>query len=36
MLREIETAEAMRNLDEIVTTPGLDGVYIGPAGLTIG
>ncbi|NTF16515.1 HpcH/HpaI aldolase family protein [Agrobacterium tumefaciens] len=32
----IETAEAMRNLDEIVSTPGLDGVYIGPADLTIG
>lgn len=32
----IETAEAMRNLDEIVATPGLDGVYIGPADLTIG
>ncbi|WP_429817393.1 HpcH/HpaI aldolase family protein [Ensifer sp. B1-9] len=32
----IETAEAMRNLNEIVTTPGLDGVYIGPADLTIG
>lgn len=32
----IETAEAMANLDEIVTTPGLDGVYIGPADLTLG
>ncbi|MBM7045673.1 HpcH/HpaI aldolase/citrate lyase family protein [Rhizobium lusitanum] len=32
----IETAVAMKNLDEIVTTPGLDGVYIGPADLTIG
>lgn len=32
----IETAEAMRNLNEIITTPGLDGVYIGPADLTIG
>ncbi|WP_192251718.1 HpcH/HpaI aldolase family protein [Mesorhizobium caraganae] len=32
----IETAEAMRNLEEIVSTPGLDGVYIGPADLTIG
>jgi 4-hydroxy-2-oxoheptanedioate aldolase len=35
-LAMIETAEAMRNLDEIVTTPGLDGVYIGPADLTLG
>jgi 4-hydroxy-2-oxoheptanedioate aldolase len=32
----IETADAMANLDEIVTTPGLDGVYIGPADLTLG
>ena len=32
----IETAEAMTNLDEIVRTPGLDGVYIGPADLTLG
>jgi len=31
----IETAEAMENLDEIVSTPGLDGVYIGPADLTL-
>ena len=32
----IETAEAMDNLDAIVSTPGLDGVYIGPADLTLG
>ena len=32
----IETAEAFRNLDDIVSTPGLDGVYIGPADLTLG
>ena len=32
----IETGEAMRNLHGIVTTPGLDGVYIGPADLTLG
>jgi 4-hydroxy-2-oxoheptanedioate aldolase len=32
----IETAEAMANLDAIVSTPGLDGVYIGPADLTLG
>lgn len=32
----IETAEAMENLTEIVRTPGLDGVYIGPADLTLG
>lgn len=35
-LAMIETAEAMANLDEIVATPGLDGVYIGPADLTLG
>lgn len=32
----IETAEGVANLDEIVATPGLDGVYIGPADLTLG
>ena len=32
----IETAEAMKNLEEIVSTPGLDGVYIGPSDLAIG
>lgn len=32
----IETAEAVANLEEIVTTPGLDAVYIGPADLTLG
>ena len=35
-LAMIETAEAMDNLEEIVSTPGLDGVYIGPADLTLG
>ena len=32
----IETADAVANLDDIVSTPGLDGVYIGPADLTLG
>ena len=32
----IETAEAVENLQDIVTTPGLDAVYIGPADLTLG
>jgi 4-hydroxy-2-oxoheptanedioate aldolase len=32
----IETADAVANLDGIVSTPGLDGVYIGPADLTLG
>ena len=35
-LAMIETAEAVANLEEIVSTPGLDGVYIGPADLTLG
>ena len=30
----VETAEAMSNLDEIAATPGLDGIYVGPADLT--
>ena len=32
----IETAEAFENLEAIATTPGLDGLYIGPADLTLG
>lgn len=32
----IETGEAMRNLDDIVATPGLDAVYVGPSDLTLG
>lgn len=32
----IETREALDNLDAIAATPGLDGLYIGPADLTIG
>ncbi len=35
-LAMIETAEAMKNLEAIVSTPGLGGVYIGPADLTLG
>ena len=35
-LSMIETADGMKNLADIVTTPGLDGVYIGPADLTLG
>lgn len=35
-LAMIETAAAMENLEDIVSTPGLDGVYIGPADLTLG
>lgn len=31
----IETRQALDNLEAIVTTPGLDGVYIGPADLAL-
>ena len=31
----IETADAMANLDAIAATPGLDGLYVGPADLTL-
>jgi 4-hydroxy-2-oxoheptanedioate aldolase len=31
----IETVEAMSNLDEILSTPGLDAVYVGPSDLSI-
>lgn len=30
----IETAEGIANLDAIAATPGLDGIYVGPADLT--
>jgi len=32
----IETRSAMDNLHEIVATPGLDAVYVGPSDLTLG
>jgi 4-hydroxy-2-oxoheptanedioate aldolase len=35
-LAMIETAQAFDNLEDILATPGLDGVYIGPADLTLG
>ncbi|MBB4053947.1 4-hydroxy-2-oxoheptanedioate aldolase [Devosia subaequoris] len=31
----VETAEAMNNLDAICSTPGLDGIYVGPSDLTL-
>lgn len=31
----VETKQAMDNLDEIAATPGLDGIYVGPADLTL-
>lgn len=30
----VESAEAMDNLEAIAATPGLDGIYVGPADLT--
>ena len=35
LLPMIETAQAMANLDDILSTPGLDGCYIGPADLSL-
>ena len=35
-LAMIETAEGVANLEEIAETPGLDGIYVGPADLTLG
>ena len=34
-LAMIETKEALENLDEILDTPFLDGIYIGPADLSL-
>jgi 4-hydroxy-2-oxoheptanedioate aldolase len=31
----IETAEAIANLDEILSVPGIDAIYVGPADLAI-
>lgn len=31
----IETAQAVESLDEILSVPGIDGVYVGPADLAI-
>ena len=31
----IETKESLENLDDIMETPGLDGIYIGPADLSL-
>ncbi len=35
-LAMIETKEGVANLDAIAATPGLDGIYVGPADLTLG
>lgn len=34
LLVQAETVDAMRNLDAIAATPGVDGVFIGPADLS--
>jgi 4-hydroxy-2-oxoheptanedioate aldolase len=35
VLPMVETAEALKNLDEILSTPGVDGVYVGPSDLSL-
>ena len=34
-LAMIETKEALQELDKIMSTPGIDGIYIGPADLSL-
>jgi len=36
VLPMIETAEALKNLDEILSVPGVDGCYVGPSDLSLG
>jgi 4-hydroxy-2-oxoheptanedioate aldolase len=31
----IETAEALKNLDDILSTPGVDAIYVGPSDLSL-
>src|SRR2546428_11590387 len=31
----IETAEALKNLDAILSTPGVDAIYVGPSDLSL-
>jgi 4-hydroxy-2-oxoheptanedioate aldolase len=35
LLAQVETAEAVANIDEILNVPGLDGVYLGPGDLSL-
>jgi 4-hydroxy-2-oxoheptanedioate aldolase len=35
VMAQIETAEAIENLDEILTVPGLDAIYVGPSDLAM-
>src|SRR5690606_27648272 len=32
----VETREGLDNIDDIASTPGLDGIYVGPADLALG
>ncbi len=36
VLAMIETADGLRHVDEIASTPGLDGLYVGPTDLSLG
>jgi 4-hydroxy-2-oxoheptanedioate aldolase len=31
----IETEQAVRNIDEILSTPGLDAIFVGPSDLSV-
>ncbi len=31
----IETAEALKNLDDILSVPGVDAIYVGPSDLSL-
>ena len=35
VMAQIETAEAIANLDEILSVPGLDAIYVGPSDLSM-
>ena len=35
VMPQIETLEAIENIDEILTVPGIDGVYVGPSDLSM-
>ena len=34
MFVQIESAEAVKNVDAIASTPGVDGIFVGPADLS--
>jgi 4-hydroxy-2-oxoheptanedioate aldolase len=36
VMPQIETVQAVENLDEILSVPGIDGVYVGPSDLSMG